>query len=1052
MYFLHGTPQRIQLSSRAIQICRIPKVSFFVVLTETEILIYQIRPLTLISKITKSQNLFERHGKNKKIAVNSEYGIIAVATEKNYVAVYHFTLNASKPVLTPSPYLTRYDDGPGEIFGPIKCEIQYKLAMRYGGGLKCLEIQRDSIVYAADSAPIIQVSTLETTDPNKLWKVSSKQYDLREVTWFLDHSSLISRLYFDVKIDTFFWMSTDGRVYANIGVSSNTNTKSLFGLCVHNPVDLNKSDNDKDINEDLESKLREKKATVLSTNARFSLLYVGTADGTVYAYEIRDFGRQYVQTHSFKYLASSGKVNHIATTGDGHQVMVGYDDGWATLSPYLNLCCASSETEYFNFGLSCGFWDRDSSSFYGLGSKNFSSTGEAEGTGLSTPIIAESLKENDEFFAMEKENVDIQYLSQNDNTNDVLYSITDSKQFISTIYILPFLKSTIVSSVQSTLQVCGAQTSDRLYISKSYEFCSSVKNNFGIDFWDQVEYPQPYVASEWPIRYVSIKDDGSLIAIAGLHGLAIYVCSKKTWFLYKDANMEQLISVTCPMIWCSQFLLAGVVCESNFELHLYKPKGPLDDRENLAKLSFTSTIVTMSVCDEYSLVVYTADNFLHHIRFDINELGRLELDYLTSVNFAPIFTTPSRVRSITLLLPKDLANIQPSDLLFYAVLLVLINGKLVLLSLKKQHSTELLYQCSMLAGDVEFYFINGSQEIPSLFHSIWIMTGKGLKLWLSFSEILSSVLIDTKNLIDGLPKFLNTSKRVSLENFHRLSVEDLRSPSFVYKNGVDCNFDNTHLAKLIKNVNISEKFQKECIDLESQGCLLTVLSNYGLLLTAYTQGHKNLVNKMEYAHIQIGVYPFLPEIVRALLLSDKREQAIDLVKTYGHLHYINFVLEKLLSSSLLTYNSSQRDKLLYEVSLLFKDLQEFTTFKIVLGCLRKTEAEYWPMIFKYFGEPKDLMKKCLETEDVKSAAECLIIWQIHQGSASCASTFLSIYEMALKIKNWDVCTELSSYLVSLDPEKRLLKTALELLDEGPDSKDIRLYDQFNNLMKEVDKY
>ncbi|EPY52351.1 guanyl-nucleotide exchange factor [Schizosaccharomyces cryophilus OY26] len=1016
MYFFHGIPQTLTLDSHAIEVRRIPKVPFFVILTETEIFVYQLHPLALISKITKSQDLLVRHGKNKKIAIGSEYGIIAVATENNFIAVYYFHLNASEPLLVPTPDTERYDDGPGEILGPIACSVQYKMAIRYDGGVSCLEVQGDSIVYSAYTAPIIQVSTLESTDPKYLWKVSSKQYDLREVTWFLDHKSLIRQLYFDRRIDTFFWMSTDGRVYANIGVSANTNTKSLFGVCIHNPKNMN-DENDK------------KLATALSTNARFSLLYVGTSDGSVYAYEIQDFGRKYVCSHYRHAPSNLGSVTHISTASDGFQIMVGYESAWISYSPYLHPCSSSNDSEFFKYGFYDGFWDKDGCAFFGL-------RNPIKGENRISVEKKESLKD-----------------AQNTPNNFNFSFVQEDNYAVSNgsccLYILPFLKSTITNSAYGTTNIIGVQSSDRLFISKAYSKYNNLAANFGSSTWIQVEYPQTYISAEWPIRYTAISKSGDYIAIAGFHGFAAYDVQSRIWNVFDNGSLEQSLTVTCPMIWHEDYLIVGLLHESNFELHIYDIRKKLDDGL-VDKFAFTSTIVTISLCDDAHLLVYTADNYLHHIYIERleDDFRSLFLSHVSSVSFVPVFTTPSRVRTITLLTLRPFLHSDPSQLLYSSILLVLINGKLVTLDPIKAGPSYLCYRCCILSEDVEFFMINEDLESPALYHSMWIMTGNGFRLSMAFGEALSKLLHDETTTNTDIP--LKETEKLKPYNTRQLSfIDDLRSPSFMVKTPDNFSTTNTHIAKLTKSVNMLELFNRQSIPLSVPGTVLSVIVKSGLFVSASTLEHKTTANNMEYCHIQIDVFPFLSDLLKALLLLSDIEYAVFLVRAYASLHFIDFVLEKLLSIAAECTDSDET--LLTNVAVLFNNIKDMNVYKYVLGCLRKIETHFWPNVFKHFGDAQTLMDQCLRNKDIKNAARCIIIWQVHKGSASCAEVFLQVLKTAFEGKNWEVCTELCQYLASLDPTKQLLNSAL-ISAEIPCGQIpmVKTGKSFNELMRDID--
>lgn len=74
----------------------------------------------------------------------------------------------------------------------------------------------------------------------------------------------------------------------------------------------------------------------------------------------------------------------------------------------------------------------------------------------------------------------------------------------------------------------------------------------------EVQIPEAYIATNWPIRYACISNDGKLVAVAGRRGLTHYSAASGRWKLFQDERQEQDFVVRGGLLWFHHVLIAAV--------------------------------------------------------------------------------------------------------------------------------------------------------------------------------------------------------------------------------------------------------------------------------------------------------------------------------------------------------------------------------------------------------------------------------------------------------------------------------------------------------------
>ena len=81
-----------------------------------------------------------------------------------------------------------------------------------------------------------------------------------------------------------------------------------------------------------------------------------------------------------------------------------------------------------------------------------------------------------------------------------------------------------------------------------------------------LQIPQSYLATNWPIRYSSLSNDGRLIAVAGRRGLIHYSASSGRWKLFADEAQEQAFVVKGGLLWFHHVLIAAVEVANSYQV------------------------------------------------------------------------------------------------------------------------------------------------------------------------------------------------------------------------------------------------------------------------------------------------------------------------------------------------------------------------------------------------------------------------------------------------------------------------------------------------------
>ncbi len=452
----------------------------------------------------------------------------------------------------------------------------------------------------------------------------------------------------------------------------------------------------------------ERRAVTSAINARFSLIAIGQADGSVTLYSYRTAERAPPRSHTFhirhsyKSTASyltTGPVTSLAWTSDGHALAVAWHSGWAVWSTYGKLMACSMRESWQ--GMHKKFMD----TFLFGAERLFWSPGNTE-----------------LFFLTRRKKVD-------ESTSPRAPELDADNQ----LFVLPFAKSAIASQHSpENARYAFVQLDDSVLVYRGSDQPDISIINPESDIWQHIQIPQAYLAYNWPIRYASISSDGKLIAVAGRRGLAHYSIASGRWKTYANSAQEQAFAIRGGLQWFHHVLVAACDCGGGtYQLRMYSRDLDLDNSQLLYIETLASPVLLTSLFED-SLLVYTADNTFYHylITTSATHIG---LKLCGSITFDGVVGEPGRVRGMSWMVPPSQQEFgDPIDDLTVAAIIFLIDGKLVLLRPRRLTSDEeeVSYDMQILADQIEFYWTH-LQGIGALENSLWGYDGQAIRIWLN---------------------------------------------------------------------------------------------------------------------------------------------------------------------------------------------------------------------------------------------------------------------------------------------------------------------------------
>jgi WD40 repeat protein len=522
---------------------------------------------------------------------------------------------------------------------------------------------------------------------------------LSRMSW-LEKKVTVREMTHDRPMNLSTWITSDGRAYAvqrltpgqqDSGSTEPADPKKLFkGYCFHTP------------------QTEQDHAVRCVVNARFSLVAVGCADGSVRVYSAKDYSGNIPASHVHHVPASaaaSGKLTTLSYSPDGYCLFAGFEKGWATWSVYGK---PLSNTFHADHAIS-----------FTNGEEWLSGVLDAAWVGGACDLLLAS------------------------RAHEAVWLLEMARSAVTGCYNPANLFRTVLQSTSSVMVYRGYDLPDLTSISAEPSL------------WRTTRIPAVYLLNHWPIRCTAISADGRYVAVAGKRGLAHYSINSGRWKTFTNEATENEFQVRGGMCWYQNILVAAVEANRSFELRLYSRESALDGTAAYTQ-QMAAPVVLITSTGEDSLLVYTYDNLLYHYIF-ASVSGSIKLIEVGHIAFHGIVRSPARVRGLSWILPShQLLEGDPTQDVAHASVLFLVDGKLVLLR-PSAHDGNLKYDMRVIAHNVEYYlsmrdrpytFEPSPQRLvqagndaggDGLEDSLWLFDGNELKAWPDMEPVMKAI-------------------------------------------------------------------------------------------------------------------------------------------------------------------------------------------------------------------------------------------------------------------------------------------------------------------------
>jgi RAB6A-GEF complex partner protein 1 len=690
-----------------------------------------------LAVVARSASSLDTYGPNVSLLVRPDSAIFVVQTTKGYLITYslaadpdarvykpHFPENSSIQSRRNSNFTRARGQGdrilwgPGEGGGIRNVSVRFRMVIKVDAGIgKALALDEELVVATEKPAA---VQCIRWT-PDSTGNQTSTEL-LSRMGWLPKRTSVLDMTH-DRPMNLSTWITSDGKAYAVQRLGDNTDlksskekineseklkdgdkskqsegTKKLFrGYCFHNPEGSDQS------------------ACKAAINARFSLIAVGCADGSIHVYTARDYVGNIPFSHRQRLSVSptsSGKLTFLTYSPDGYCLFAGYEHGWATWSVF-------GKPGSTSFGIDRNVSDANDDGWL---------SGVQDGTWLSG------------------------------GSEILLVGRGDAR-----IWVLEMARSAITGCfTTANISRTMLLTRSGIMVYRGYDLPDLTTISADASLWHTAQIPSSYLADQWPMRCAVISPDGRYVAVAGRRGLAHYSINSGRWKTFVDENFENEFQVRGGMCWHQHILVAAIEVGDAYEIRLFSREAALDRSSVLHVERIPAPVVLIAPSGDDSLLVYTYDNLLYHYIF-ATTTGSMHLVQVGQIAFHGIVRSPARVRGLSWILPDEqLQDGDPSQDVAVATVIFLVDGKLVLLQPSLNEERNLKYDMRVVAQNVEYYALMRDQALinvgqvntlPSpqpgeesrnqcsthpLRDSLWIFDGNEVKVWSEVQEVLRS--------------------------------------------------------------------------------------------------------------------------------------------------------------------------------------------------------------------------------------------------------------------------------------------------------------------------
>ncbi|KAI9572704.1 RIC1-domain-containing protein [Boletus coccyginus] len=965
-----------------------PRRSLFCAVTQHAITVWRVRPSTPLAYLARSKTSLVEHGDNLAVTWSPDGSRIVIQTTFSYLVLVMvdciLDVAVYQPPDIPPGVQRNFLAGPGEGVPLQSLSLSFEGVIRAEGQVLSVSPRKHHLAFSTSSPPAVQRIPWPSYDDTDVENDRSQRspfgYDTwvlndHELPWLVDCDVTVAKILYSTSgVET--WITSDGRAYF-VRLEENTQAGGTV-VDLDNevdpsggdpPADRSEGSEDKDFSSDNSGSLQNehrwqgtcihnfevprwvqksrriesddsssgvsiynepRRAVEVAVNARFSLIAVGTYSGSI---EFTVFPSpegiapppQIIDIPN-PYDHSRGRVSTMEWSSDGYVLAVGWEHGWAI----------------------------------------FSIGGRCLASGFGVDDVVDNERFQDAFMH------GIQNLFWAPGNFELVVLAWPSRdKGDGQMFILPFAKSaaTCQHSPDNT-HYAFLQMDDRALVYRGADQPDMSVINPESDVWQHIKIPQPYLASNWPIRYSALSSDGRLVAVAGRRGLIHYSSMSGRWKLFSSIAQEQAFAVKGGLLWFHHVLIAAVEVSKSYQIRLYSRDLELSNQNVLHREIISSPVIILSLVDN-SLLVYTADNMLSHYLI-VPTADSIKLHLCGSITFNGIIAVPSAVRVLSWMIPNAQKQLgDPVDDLAVATVLMMVGGQLVLLRPRKSGNQEVKYDMQIFADRIEFCWIH-LRGIGVLENSLWGYDGQGIRVW------LNALAIESPSSPDEAPQSVKESVNIPLD-FYPLSI----------------------------------------------------LMDRGIIIGAEHESATRINLPFVMFRHTTSSHLFLHHVLRHYLESGQIREAVQLATSYQHLVFFAHGLEILLHTVVESEAAADGDEsgpshaASKTLAAVIGFLDHFdVALDVVVGCARKTEVTRWRRLFDIVGNPKNLFELCLDSGRLRTAGSYLLVLHNLEQREENNKDANRLLQSAIDAQDWQLCREILRFLHSIDDTGTALRHAL----------------------------
>ncbi|EDV41297.1 uncharacterized protein Dana_GF23489, isoform C [Drosophila ananassae] len=716
-------------------------------------------------------------------------------------------------------------------------------------------------------------------------------------------------------------------------------------------------------------------ASVCSVNHKFRLLAYGQESSAVHVYAIDDatggleFSHRLMLTENVL-PDSLGAVNELKWSPDGCVLAVSWKNGglslWSTFGALL------MSTQSWDFGLNVDLlrnnplklrrleWSTEGYQLFMLTQKPSEGQDETEkdrSNVLQLQFVKSALSMNpcmttNPHILLQGE--DCLYLNQGNN-----------------------LERTYAGS-QATFPSSGtgAETTtddDCLELKQSPHTGSILTES---KYWTVLQLPLNYAATNWPIRYAAIDQEGLHLAVAGRTGLAHYSLVSRRWKLFGNESQEKDFVVSGGLLWWQGFVVMGCysLLDRTDELRCYPAECKLDNQFG-HKVQVRAPVISLNSF-RHQLIVLTADGIVSLFNMTKKSAYALDIECAYELDVKSICIHPACIVSLTVTNLRNEFKPQgqhPTGAEQAETIIVNVCGRILMIQRDSSEQVPNTLLATCLASCVEVFWLSHSLERCAMRDCLWLYSGAhGMRVWLP-------ILPPGRERREG--------DQVGGQRLHSFMSKRimLGFPLKLYP-----------LVVLFDNV------------------IVLGVENESTLYASEQGSHFSLPFALMERKSQI----YLHKVLRQLIKRNLGYSAWEIAQSCRSLPYFPHALELLLHEVLEEEATSKQPIPDAQLPSVLDFIREFPVYlETIVQCARKTEIALWPYLFSMAGKPKELFQLCLQSEQLDTAASYLIILQNLEPSVVSKQYATMLLDIALQQRKWELAKDLIRFLKAIDPNE-----------------------------------